>query len=110
MTAEDILALRKGLRLTQRQLAEAQNIDVDTVRQGERAEAFPTRGHVEALGVLKDRAPAPRKAPAGPYRALADPGFPALLRKLLAHPKLLAEALKLAEAWPDPANDPTEST
>jgi transcriptional regulator with XRE-family HTH domain len=113
MTAEDILALRKGLKLTQRQLAEALKIDVDTVRRWEREEAFPTRSLVEALGALRERPPPRKPAPkgaSGPYRALAEPGFPVLLRKLLAHPRLRAEAERLAEAWPDPADDPEEST
>ena len=44
----------------------------------------------------------PKKG-ATPMQVLADPKFFALMRKLLAHPKLRAETEKLAGDYPDPA-------
>lgn len=113
------------------QLARALEAPVDEVVAWETGERFPTKkmvGRLEALLAEHRRpAPAPREAaprdagasarmerapqgastgadvPAQPWEGLADPEVWLLLRKLAAFPKLRAEALRLAEAYPDPA-------
>jgi transcriptional regulator with XRE-family HTH domain len=104
MDSSEIRALRTSLHLTQRQLAEALGLDVDLVRQWEKAERFPTRTHVQALEALRARPPA--APPPSPLALLGDPGFLALLRKLLAHARLRDEVGKLAAEYPDPLEEP----
>jgi transcriptional regulator with XRE-family HTH domain len=105
MSPEEIRSLRKDLGVTQRQLADALKLDVDVVRAWEKEDAFPTKAHCEAMAKL--RANPPPKVPknsASPMQVLSDPRFFALVRKLLAHPKLRAETDKLAAEYPDPAD------
>ncbi len=103
MSPEEIRSLRKDLGLTQRQLADALKIDVDVVRTWEKEEAFPTKAHCEAMEKLRvNPPPKVSKSAATPMQVLSDPKFFALVRKLLAHPKLRAEADKLAAEYPDP--------
>jgi transcriptional regulator with XRE-family HTH domain len=102
MTADDIKALRKELGITQRALSEALKVDVADVRAWETGDAFPTKAHCEAMARLRTNPPPkPAKNPS-PMQLLADPKFMLLVRKLLAHPKLRAEAEKLAAEHPDP--------
>ena len=105
MSPDEIRSLRKDLNLTQRQLAEALKLDVDVVRAWEKEEAVATKGHCEAMEKLRANPP-PRvpKNNATPMQVLGDPKFFALLRKLLAHAKLRAEAEKLAAEYPDPVD------
>jgi DNA-binding transcriptional regulator YiaG len=51
---ETLKALRKTLSLTQRDLAEALEQEVDTVRGWERGELFPTKSAVSAMAALKE--------------------------------------------------------
>ena len=102
MTAEDIKALRKELGITQRSLAEALKVDVAEVRAWEASEAFATKAHCEAMEKLRTNPPPKPTKNASPLQLLADPKFMLLVRKLLAHPKLRAEAEKLAAEHPDP--------
>ena len=102
MTADDIKALRKELGITQRALSEALKVEVTEVRAWEAAEAFPTKAHCEAMARLRTNPPPkPTKNPS-PMQLLGDPKFMLLVRKLLAHPKLRADAEKLAADLPDP--------
>lgn len=109
MTAEEIKALRKELRCTSRELAEALGIELSVVMAWEDEEMFPTKRHVAMMESLRERGPGavPRKrrgraAAASPLKLLADPATWSLIRKLLAHAELREQALKLAEAYPDP--------
>ncbi|MFO0651923.1 MAG: helix-turn-helix transcriptional regulator [Polyangiales bacterium] len=104
MSPEEIRSLRKDLSLTQRQLADALKIDADTVRAWEKEESFPTKAHCEAMEKLRvNPPPKTPKSSATPMQVLADPKFFALLRKLVAHPKLRAEVERISADYPDPA-------
>ncbi len=104
MSPEEIRTLRKDLGLSQRQLAEALKLDVDLVRAWEKEDQFPTKAHCEAMARLRE-SPPPKvsKSNPAPMQVLADPRFFTLVRKLVAHPKLRAEAEKLAAEYADPA-------
>jgi transcriptional regulator with XRE-family HTH domain len=108
MTPDEIKALRKELACTAKELAGALGIEQATVLAWEKAELFPTKAYVEQMGVLRAKGPAaiPKKAKgADPIKSLADPQVWELLRKIAAHKKLREEVAKLAERYPDPAND-----
>ncbi|MBL8602350.1 MAG: helix-turn-helix transcriptional regulator [Myxococcales bacterium] len=102
MTGDDIKSLRKELGLTQRQMAEALKLDVAEVRNWETGETFATRAHCLAMEKLRQSPPPkPARGASTPGAVMADPGFWALMRKLVAHPKLRAECAKLAEGYDD---------
>ena len=109
MTAEEIKALRKELRCTSRELAEALGIELSVVMAWEDEEMFPTKRHVGLMEKLRAQGPGavPRKrrgraANASPMKLLGDPATWALIRKLLAHAELREQVQKLAEAYPEP--------
>lgn len=106
MSPDEIKALRKTLSMTQRDLAEALELDVDAVRGWERGETFPTRASVAAMEKLRENPPkrAPKRAPTV-WQLLGDERFMALVRKLLHDPKLRAEVERLAQSVPDPLDD-----
>lgn len=106
MSPEEIRTLRKELSMTQRELAEALEVEVELVRSWEKDEAFPTKAVIAAMGAL--RANPPRRAPKkGPtvWQLLGDPGFMTLMRKILYNPKLRAEVERLASSHPDPLDE-----
>jgi transcriptional regulator with XRE-family HTH domain len=108
---EDIKALRKELSCTAKELAGALGIDQPTVLAWEKAELFPTKAFIDRMGELRAKGPAaiPRKSRgigADPMKSLADPVVWELLRKIAAHKKLRDEVAKLAQKYPDPANEP----
>jgi transcriptional regulator with XRE-family HTH domain len=113
MSPEDLKALRQELGCTARDLATALGVEQDTVLAWERGDLFPTKRHCDAMEALRRKGPSaiPKKrrksAPASPLRALADPDLWRLVRKLLAHPDLRAQADALAATYADPADDPT---
>lgn len=102
MSPEEIRSLRKDLGMTQRQLADALKVDVEVARSWEKEESFPTKAHCDAMEKLRANPPPKVSKGATPMQVLSDPKFFALVRKLLAHPKLRAEAEKLAGEYPDP--------
>lgn len=114
MLPEEIQKIRKELGCTARELATTLGVDPKELAAWEAGELFPTKKHVEALSTLRERGPsaivrAPRgKAPVktGAQR-LADPALWKVVRKLLEHPVLFEEVLKLAEKYPDPAEPPS---
>lgn len=107
MSPDDIRSLRSELNLTQRALAEALRLDVAQVRRWETEEEFPTKAQCEAMeAVRKNPPPKVPKRGATPMQVLGDPKFFALLRKLIAHPKLRAEVDRLAAEYPDPLDAP----
>jgi transcriptional regulator with XRE-family HTH domain len=108
MSPDDLRALRKELSCTARELAGALKLDQATIMAWERGELFPTKQYVEAMESLRAKGPSAivRKAKGdNPMRWLADPTVWELLRKLTAHKKLRDEVVKLAAAYPDPADD-----
>jgi len=110
VTPEDICALRKSLRCTMQELADALGVEPRVVMAWEDAEMFPTRGHVERMQGLLAEGPGavPRKGrrraadAATPMQLLADPELWRLVRKLLQHPELRKRALEIAAAYDDP--------
>lgn len=92
--------------MTQRDLAEALSVEVELVRAWEKDEAFPTKSTIAAMEALRAHPPrkAPKKSPTV-WQLLGDPGFMALVRKILYHPKLRAEVERLAAGHPDPLDE-----
>lgn len=108
MSPEDLKALRKDLSCTAKELAQALGIDQATVLAWEKGELFPTKAHVDKMNELRARGAGaiPKKAKGPePLKVMTDPALWQLVRKLLTHKKLRDEALKLAAAYPDPAED-----
>jgi transcriptional regulator with XRE-family HTH domain len=109
VTPDDIKALRRELSCTAKELAGALDVDQATVMAWERADRFPTKAHVDRMEELRAKGPGavPRKAKAGgdPIKALNDPQLWELVRKLAAHKKLRDDVAKLADKYPDPAED-----
>lgn len=109
MTPDDIKALRKELSCTAKELAVALGIDQGTVLSWEKADLFPTKAYIDKMSALRAKGPAaiPRKSKGmgDPMKSLTDPRLWELVRKLAAHKKLRDEVVKLAEKYPDPAND-----
>lgn len=106
MSPEEIRQLRKELSLTQRDLADALEVEVELVRAWEKDEAFPTKASVGAMEALRKNPP--RKAPKrGPtvWQLLGDPAFMAVIRKILHDPRLRAEVERLAANTPDPLDE-----
>ena len=113
MSPDDLKALRKELGCTARELATALGIEQETVLGWERGDLFPTKRFVDAMTALKAKGPAavPKQkrkgaVAASPMAALASPDVWKLVRKLIAHPELRKAATALAEAYPDPADEP----
>lgn len=105
MTPDEIKKARAALKCTAKELAAALDIETSTVAAWERGDEFPTKKHVAQLEKLVAGGPTaiPRKAKGGdPLEALRDPDVWLLIRKLLAHPKLRAEASRLAEKYDEP--------
>ncbi len=110
MLPEDVKALRAELKCTAKELGAALGIEQATVLAWESGDLFPTKKHCDQMETLRAKGPGsiPKKAKgslASPAKALADPVTWELLRKLLVHKKLRDEVLKLAKAYPDPADD-----
>lgn len=108
MTGEDVKALRGELKCTARELAATLAVVQADVMAWERGDAFPTKALVDKMTALRAKGPGAivRKSKGtSPMKALADPALWGIVRKLIAHKKLLAEVTKLAEAYPDPAVD-----
>lgn len=105
MTPEEIKQARVTLKCTAKELAAALDVEPATVMAWERGEMFPTKQYVEKLRGFLTEGPAaiPKKAKGGDaYEQLRDPDVWALIRKLLAHPKLRAEVQKLAAKYEEP--------
>jgi len=104
MTPEEIKKARLTLKCTAKELAAVLEVEPATVAAWERGDMFPTKQYVDTLQDLVARGPAavPKKAKgADPLEALRDPDVWALIRKLVAHPKLRAEVQKLADKYDD---------
>ncbi len=114
MTPEDIQELRKELACTAKELGAALGLDQETVLAWERGDLFPTKRYVTKMEELRKkgktaivRKPRRGAVAASPMAVLADPETWKLVRKLVAHAELRREVGKLAEAYPDPAEEPS---
>jgi DNA-binding transcriptional regulator YiaG len=108
---DDIKGLRADLACTAKELAQALGIEQSTVLAWEKGDLFPTKAFITKMEQLRARGPAaiPKKAKGSdPLKVLADPALWELVRKLVANKKLRDEVVKLAAAYPDPAQDPKE--
>lgn len=113
MQPEEIQQLRKDLSCTARELATALGVDPKEVAAWEAGDLFPTKRYVTAMEALRKKGPgaivrAPRgKAAAKTGQArLADPALWRVVRKLLEHPALFDQVLKLSDGYTDPG-EPT---
>lgn len=110
VTPDEIRALRKSLKCTMQELADALGIEARVVMEWEDGEMFPTRRHVEKMKALSTEGPSavPRKGrrraaeSLTPMQVLADPELWRLVRKLLCHAELRKRALELAETYDEP--------
>lgn len=102
MTPEEIKKARQTLKCTAKELATALEVEPATVMGWERGEMFPTKQYVDRMQEFLTAGPSaiPKKAKgADPLEALRDPDVWALIRKIVAHPKLRAEVQKLADKY-----------
>ncbi len=111
MSPEEIKALRKELNCTARELATALKIDQKEVMAWETGELFPTKRFVLQMEMLRKKGPsaiprAARGAKKTGMQRLDDPKLWELVRKLLEHPALFDQVVKLAEQYADPAKPP----
>jgi DNA-binding transcriptional regulator YiaG len=111
MSPEGIKALRQELGCTARELAAALGLDQETVLAWERGDLFPTKRLVGKMEELRHKGPSAipkrkRGQNPAPLELLASPDLWLLLRKLIAHPELRTAAMKLAESYPDPTEEP----
>ncbi len=108
MTPDELKALRKELSCTAKELAGALGLEQATVLAWEKGDLFPTKPFIDKMEALRAKGPGsiPKKAKGGdPMKQLGDPALWELVRKLLVHKKLRDEVVKLAAAYPDPADD-----
>ena len=109
MSPDEIKALRKELSCTAKELAAALGLEQATVLAWEKAELFPTKAYVDQMAALRAKGPGaiPRKAKGAvdPMKSLTDPKVWELFRKIAANKTLRDQVVKLAEKYPDPAND-----
>lgn len=112
MSPEDVKNLRSELDCTAKDLATALGIEQETVLAWERGDLFPTKRFVTKMEALRAAGKGaivrkPRKAAVAtsPMAVLADPTTWKLVRKLVAHAELRRDVLKLAENYPDPAEE-----
>jgi len=108
VTGEQIVALRKEIGCTRKQLAAELRVTPELVTDWELGRRFATRRVVRQLARLRERrqpAVAPgRSGQAGsaePLQALLEPELWQLLRKLLAYPELRRRASALADEYED---------
>jgi transcriptional regulator with XRE-family HTH domain len=109
VSPEDIKQLRKDLKVTARDLAQALDVDQKEIVAWEAGERFPTKRYVDALQKLKAQGAAafPRAPKARPgvkvgVQRLSDPKLWEIVRKLLEHPALFDQVAELAARYPDP--------
>lgn len=110
---EDIQKLRKELSCTAKELAATLGVDPKDVSAWEAGELFPTKRLVDAMNALRQkgkegvvRAPRGKAAAKTGQQRLADPALWRVVRKLVEHPALFDEVVKLSEKYADPA-EPT---
>jgi transcriptional regulator with XRE-family HTH domain len=108
VSPEDIKALRKELGCTARELAGALNLEQKEVLSWEAGELFPTKRHVAQMELLRKKGPsaivrqARGKSKKTGVERLDDPKLWEVVKKLLEHPTLFDEVVKLADKYDDP--------
>lgn len=111
LTPGQIKQLRADLRCTARDLATTLDVPLAEIQSWESGERFPTKQWVDRMDALRDRGPdgvirkarrATRAQPSA-MEQLDNPELWLLLRKLIAHPSLFAETVKLSAKYDDPA-------
>lgn len=109
MKPEEITALRKELRCTTHELAEALGVDSKTIMAWEQDEMFPTKRYIDMMSALREQGQGavPRKRRGSkkrqtPMQVLSDPEMWRIVRKLIAHPEFRTQVYKLAESYDDP--------
>jgi transcriptional regulator with XRE-family HTH domain len=109
MNGDAIKGLRKELGCTARDLATALGTDQTTILAWERGELFATKAAVDRMAALRAAGPkalvrskSARKE--GPMASLRDPDLWAVVRKLIAHPRLRDAVAKLAAEYDDPTD------
>jgi transcriptional regulator with XRE-family HTH domain len=109
VSPEAIKALRKELSCTAKELAATIGVEQKDVLAWEKAELFPTKAFVDKMEALRAKGPGAvarkAKGTVDPVKALADPQLWEIVRKVAAHKRLRDEVVKLASAYPDPAED-----
>lgn len=116
-----VVALRKALKITQKDLAARMKVDVAVVQGWENGQMFPTIKHTKMLESFEDAArSAMNSAPTAVASAaavdspashvdaswadvLADPEFLAAIRKAVANPALREAFIRVARPFADPA-------
>jgi DNA-binding XRE family transcriptional regulator len=108
VSPDEIQKLRKDLSCSAHELGRTLGVDSNTVVAWESGELFPTKRHVEQMRAIREkgpdaivRAPRGKQAKRGMER-LDDPKLWEILRKLLEHPPLFDQVVKLADAYDDP--------
>ena len=116
MTPEDVKNLRVELDCTAKELAAVLGVEQETILAWERGELFPTKRFVTKMKALQSfgKSAIPRKprrttAASSPMAVLADPAIWLLIRKLVTHADLRREVSKLAETYPDPADESSDA-
>lgn len=112
MDGDAIKKLRSELGCSARDLARTLGLEQKDVLAWERNETFPTKRHVDVMEALRsgktklvvERTARTRGAtgPTSPFVHLDDPEFWSIVRKLLAHPTLLASVRELARGYDEP--------
>jgi transcriptional regulator with XRE-family HTH domain len=109
VTPDEIKALRASLKCTAKELAAALELEQATVLAWEKGELFPTKQYVDAMEALRAKGPTAivrkAKGAVSPMVAMKDAHLWELFRKLAAHKKLRDDVAKLAEKYPDPAEE-----
>jgi transcriptional regulator with XRE-family HTH domain len=104
---EEIKRLREELKCTARELAAALKVDPKEVIAWEAGERFPTKRSVTQMEALRRQGPTvivrPLRGKPGTtgLDRLNDPKLWQIFRKLLEHPALFDQVVKLADAYPD---------
>ena len=110
VSPEELKQLRKELSCTAKELALTLGIEPKEFAAWEAGELFPTKRYVAELEALRKKGAAAifraAKGKAGAAKVgmarLADAKLWELVRKLVEHPALFDQVVKLAEAYPDP--------
>ena len=117
LSPDDIKQLRKDLKVTARDLAQALDVEQKEVVAWEAGERFPTKRYGEAMQKLKAKGAAafPRTPKAKPgakvgVQRLNDPKLWEIVRKLLEHPALFDQVAELSARYADPGVEKKEAT
>ncbi len=111
MKPAEITALRKELRCTTHELADALGVTSKTVMAWEADSLFPTKRYIRQMEQLRKVGSVPRKRRGStkkqqsPMQALADPSLWLLFRKLIAHLELREQVQKLADGYDEPPEE-----